>query len=96
MLCSTARFGSRYLPFSLSEAKVLLSINTPSAVQTYLSGSLLVRPTHTIWVSERIFALSRDNYYRSGEGFICVFSILDMDSFDATTEFRYVISGSST
>ncbi|KJH53053.1 Ras family protein [Dictyocaulus viviparus] len=34
------------------------------------------------------YSAIRDNYYRSGEGFICVFSILDMDSFDATTEFR--------
>ncbi len=30
----------------------------------------------------------RDNYYRSGEGFICVFSITDPDSFEATLEFR--------
>lgn len=30
----------------------------------------------------------RDNYYRSGEGFICVFSITDPESFDATVEFR--------
>ncbi|VDM40507.1 unnamed protein product [Toxocara canis] len=29
-----------------------------------------------------------DNYYRSGEGFICVFSITDSESFDATNEFR--------
>ncbi|KHJ79053.1 Ras family protein [Oesophagostomum dentatum] len=35
------------------------------------------------------YSAIRDNYYRSGEGFICVFSILDMDSFEATTEFRY-------
>ncbi|KHJ90084.1 Ras family protein [Oesophagostomum dentatum] len=34
------------------------------------------------------YSAIRDNYYRSGEGFICVFSILDMDSFEATTEFR--------
>uniref|UniRef100_A0A915Q313 Uncharacterized protein n=1 Tax=Setaria digitata TaxID=48799 RepID=A0A915Q313_9BILA len=30
----------------------------------------------------------RDNYYRSGEGFICVFSITDSESFEATNEFR--------
>ncbi|PAV56371.1 hypothetical protein WR25_15483 [Diploscapter pachys] len=34
------------------------------------------------------YSAIRDNYYRSGEGFICVFSILDMESFDATNEFR--------
>jgi hypothetical protein len=32
--------------------------------------------------------LNRDNYYRSGEGFICVFSITDPESFDQTIEFR--------
>lgn len=30
----------------------------------------------------------RDNYYRTGEGFICAFSITDPDSFDQTVEFR--------
>lgn len=35
--------------------------------------------------------LYRDNYYRSGEGFLCVFSITDTESFDATTEFRWKI-----
>jgi len=34
------------------------------------------------------YSAIRDNYYRSGEGFICAFSITDMESFDATTEFR--------
>ncbi|CAJ0942731.1 unnamed protein product, partial [Mesorhabditis belari] len=34
------------------------------------------------------YSAIRDNYYRSGEGFICVFSITDADSFDATNEFR--------
>uniref|UniRef100_A0A7E4VIL8 small monomeric GTPase n=1 Tax=Panagrellus redivivus TaxID=6233 RepID=A0A7E4VIL8_PANRE len=34
------------------------------------------------------YSAIRDNYYRSGEGFICVFSITDFDSFDATNEFR--------
>ncbi|CAI5446184.1 unnamed protein product [Caenorhabditis angaria] len=34
------------------------------------------------------YSAIRDNYYRSGEGFICVFSILDMESFEATSEFR--------
>ncbi|KAE9555528.1 hypothetical protein FO519_001296 [Halicephalobus sp. NKZ332] len=34
------------------------------------------------------YSAIRDNYYRSGEGFICVFSITDSDSFDATNEFR--------
>lgn len=34
------------------------------------------------------YSAIRDNYYRSGEGFICVFSITDPDSFDATVEFR--------
>uniref|UniRef100_A0A915JMF4 small monomeric GTPase n=1 Tax=Romanomermis culicivorax TaxID=13658 RepID=A0A915JMF4_ROMCU len=34
------------------------------------------------------YSAIRDNYYRSGEGFLCVFSITDMESFDSTLEFR--------
>ncbi|KRY78806.1 Ras-related protein Ral-A, partial [Trichinella pseudospiralis] len=34
------------------------------------------------------YSAIRDNYYRSGEGFLCVFAITDSESFDATTEFR--------
>uniref|UniRef100_A0A0N5B0G1 Ras-related protein Ral-a n=1 Tax=Syphacia muris TaxID=451379 RepID=A0A0N5B0G1_9BILA len=34
------------------------------------------------------YSAIRDNYYRSGEGFICVFSITDAESFEATNEFR--------
>ena len=34
------------------------------------------------------YAAIRDNYFRSGEGFLCVFSISDNDSFKATEEFR--------
>ncbi|GIX68280.1 ras-related protein Ral-A [Caerostris extrusa] len=34
------------------------------------------------------YAAIRDNYFRSGEGFLCVFSITEHDSFSATSEFR--------
>ncbi|EDO45827.1 predicted protein [Nematostella vectensis] len=34
------------------------------------------------------YAAIRDNYFRSGEGFLCVFSITEPESFAATTEFR--------
>lgn len=34
------------------------------------------------------YAAIRDNYYRSGEGFLCVFSILEKESFQHTQEFR--------
>ncbi|KAI8899957.1 small GTPase superfamily [Globomyces pollinis-pini] len=34
------------------------------------------------------YAAIRDNYYRSGEGFLCVFSILEQESFQHTQEFR--------
>lgn len=34
------------------------------------------------------YAAIRDNYFRSGEGFLCVFSITEKESFEATTEFR--------
>ena len=36
------------------------------------------------------YAAIRDNYFRSGEGFLCVFSITEQESFQATSEFRYV------
>lgn len=38
------------------------------------------------------YAAIRDNYFRSGEGFLCVFSITEMESFDAIHEFRFVSS----
>ncbi|XP_013786886.1 ras-related protein Ral-a-like [Limulus polyphemus] len=31
----------------------------------------------------------RDNYIRSGEGFLCVFSITEQESFSATAGFRF-------
>ncbi|KAJ3413332.1 hypothetical protein HDV05_008182 [Chytridiales sp. JEL 0842] len=34
------------------------------------------------------YAAIRDNYYRSGEGFLCVFSILEKESFEHVQEFR--------
>ncbi|XP_074603341.1 ras-related protein Ral-A-like [Brevipalpus obovatus] len=34
------------------------------------------------------YAAIRDNYFRSGEGFLCTFSITEMESFMATKEFR--------
>lgn len=34
------------------------------------------------------YAAIRDNYFRSGEGFLCVFSITEQESFAATAEFR--------
>ncbi|XP_032802070.1 ras-related protein Ral-A-like isoform X2 [Petromyzon marinus] len=34
------------------------------------------------------YAAIRDNYFRSGEGFLCVFSICEHESFAATLEFR--------
>jgi len=34
------------------------------------------------------YAAIRDNYFRSGEGFLCVFSTTEEDSFQATQDFR--------
>lgn len=34
------------------------------------------------------YAAIRDNYFRSGEGFLLVFSITESESFSATSEFR--------
>lgn len=36
------------------------------------------------------YAAIRDNYFRSGEGFLLVFSITEHESFTATAEFRSV------
>lgn len=36
------------------------------------------------------YAAIRDNYFRSGEGFLLVFSITEQESFSATVEFRYL------
>ncbi|TSL68230.1 FERM domain-containing protein 5 [Bagarius yarrelli] len=36
------------------------------------------------------YAAIRDNYFRSGEGFLLVFSITEQESFSATSDFRYV------
>ncbi|KAG0086246.1 hypothetical protein BGZ93_005649 [Podila epicladia] len=38
------------------------------------------------------YAAIRDNYYRSGEGFLCVFSLCEHESFMHTLEFRDQIS----
>ena len=35
------------------------------------------------------YAAIRDNYFRSGEGFLCVFSLVEHESFAAVNEFRY-------
>lgn len=37
------------------------------------------------------YAAIRDNYFRSGEGFLCVFSITEDESFQATQEFRWIL-----
>jgi len=34
------------------------------------------------------YAAIRDNYYRSGEGFLCVFSLMDRESWYSITEYR--------
>lgn len=53
------------------------------------SGRLLRNSVIIVVVTSGLRALAfSDNYYRSGEGFICAFSITDAESFDATTEFR--------
>ena len=37
------------------------------------------------------YAVVRDNYFRSGEGFFLVFSLVDRETFNATNEFRDLI-----
>ncbi len=34
------------------------------------------------------YAVIRDNYFRSGEGFLCVFSLVDRETFNNATDFR--------
>lgn len=38
------------------------------------------------------YAAIRDHYFRSGEGFLCIFSITEDESFQATQEFRLDLS----
>lgn len=38
------------------------------------------------------YAAIRDNYFRSGEGFLLVFSITENESFDVLDEFRWAIN----
>ena len=38
------------------------------------------------------YAAIRDNYFRSGEGFMCVFSITEHESFAAIADFRFVFN----
>nr|CAI5862189.1 unnamed protein product [Callosobruchus analis] len=42
------------------------------------------------------YAAIRDNYFRSGEGFLCIFSITEDESFQATQEFRVFIRSIKT
>jgi hypothetical protein len=47
--------------------------------------------THILTPFTRVYLIFfpfRDNYFRSGEGFLCVFSITEDESFQATQEFR--------
>ena len=39
------------------------------------------------------YAAIRDNYFRSGEGFLLVFSITEQESFSSTAEFRSEVRG---
>lgn len=41
------------------------------------------------------YAAIRDNYFRSGEGFLCVFSITEQESFQASSEFRLASVGTA-
>ena len=34
------------------------------------------------------YAVIRDNYFRTGEGFLCVFSVTDRETFDAMNDLR--------
>ena len=38
------------------------------------------------------YAAIRDNYFRSGEGFLCVFSITEDDSFQSTQVCKHLLS----
>lgn len=38
---------------------------------------------------EEDYEAIRDSYIRSGEGFLCVFSLTNDDTFDATEQIRY-------
>ncbi len=49
---------------------------------------LIFRHMYRFRVHCFVVVIFRDNYFRSGEGFLCVFSITEEESFQATQEFR--------
>jgi len=51
---------------------------------TALNGQIDILDT----AGQEDYAVIRDNYFRSGEGFLCVFSIVERESFAAMSDFR--------
>ncbi|XP_059198722.1 ras-related protein Ral-B-like [Centropristis striata] len=64
----------------------------PSKVSSYSKKVVLdgeeVQANILDTAGQEDYAAIRDNYYRSGEGFLLVFSITEHESFTATMEFR--------
>ena len=51
---------------------------------TALNGQIDILDT----AGQEDYAVIRDNYFRSGEGFLCVFSIVERESFAAMSDFH--------
>lgn len=75
--------------FNIKTLKSLLFsyIHTHTCAQVVLDGEE-VQIDILDTAGQEDYAAIRDNYFRSGEGFLCVFSITDDESFQATQEFR--------
>lgn len=70
--------------------RVLLQFNLTFHPQVVLDGEE-VQIDILDTAGQEDYAAIRDNYFRSGEGFLCVFSITDDESFQATQEFRWAL-----
>lgn len=66
----------------------------PTKADSYRTKVLLENSEATVDIldtaGQEDYAAIRDNYFRSGEGFVCVFSITEYESFAAISDFRYV------
>ncbi|KAI2811166.1 hypothetical protein BLOT_002339 [Blomia tropicalis] len=72
--------------------KEFVSDYEPTKADSYRTKVLLENSEATVDIldtaGQEDYAAIRDNYFRSGEGFVCVFSITEYESFAAISDFR--------